>query len=301
MSEDRRDNHAFRVEDAEQYGVIPAVILFNLRHWVEFNRDNEKDDHFREGRYWTYNSTKAFKVQYPYLTQRQINHALDKLIDAGIVLKEHFGVNGNKYNRTCWYTVTDVNSILQECEMDSATVANGNTVDVKSLSDTDSYTDTDTKEGSEPIGSTPNGHDKQAKMERVNGVAKEHGTLTLGGAVKPMEPRQNGDPLEVAAEIVFINENPYWENPSRERQAVNKMVAKVYQRWPGNPDEWLKGILATVLRLKRDDQTTKSFWRSMPFLPSQVNSAGKWSMIVEETKASMEELNTPKMEFDLNV
>lgn len=108
-------NHSFNIEDAKTYGVNCAVILENIRFWVAKNKANNK--HNYDGKYWTYNSIKAFHELFPYLTERQIRTALDKLVDVGIVQKGNY--NQNPYDRTSWYS-TEVKCTRQNDEMDLA-------------------------------------------------------------------------------------------------------------------------------------------------------------------------------------
>ena len=68
--------HSFDIDDAVKYGMTEAVILHNLRFWIEKNKANGK--HFHDGRYWTYNSVKAFEELFPYLTYRNIRSAIEK-------------------------------------------------------------------------------------------------------------------------------------------------------------------------------------------------------------------------------
>jgi hypothetical protein len=168
--------------------------------------------------------------------------------------------------------------------------------DLRVLPLTESTTETTTKKSSEPNGSTPNGHqnDKKKKLETIKKINPK------GKTFQPMTPRKTGDLLAIATERAFIENNPYWEQPGRERKNVNEIVEKAHIMWNGDAEEWIKAILATVLRLKQEDTSSKGFWRSMPFLPSQVNSSGKWPMIVEETKALMDEAAEPVTKFDLN-
>ena len=76
------DFHSFKVEDAKDYGLAPAVILFSLQFWINHNITNQTN--FHDGEYWTYNSVKAFEAQFPYLSGKQIRTALKKLEDAGV-------------------------------------------------------------------------------------------------------------------------------------------------------------------------------------------------------------------------
>lgn len=114
--------HSFNVDIAKKYGVHSAIILENLNYWITKNEANEQ--HFYDGHYWTYNSKKAFSELFPYMTERQIDYALKKLIDDGIVITGKY--NTNKCNQTLWYAITDFGySILQNCEIDLTKLSNG--------------------------------------------------------------------------------------------------------------------------------------------------------------------------------
>lgn len=52
--------HSFNPLLAKEVGIECAILLYNIEFWIEKNKANNK--HFYEGRYWTYNSTKAFDV-----------------------------------------------------------------------------------------------------------------------------------------------------------------------------------------------------------------------------------------------
>lgn len=125
-------NHSFNVRIAERYGVHAAVLLNNLEHWIEKNRANGK--HFYEGNYWTYNSRRAFAELFPYMNARQIDYALKKLIDDGVIITGNF--NQIAYDRTLWYAITKKGySILQNCEMDATKLENGNDEIVEPIPD----------------------------------------------------------------------------------------------------------------------------------------------------------------------
>lgn len=114
--------HYFDTNIAERYGVNCAVLLQNIWHWVRKNEANGK--HFHDGRYWTFNSTKAFRALFPYLTQKQIETALKKLRDDGIIVTGNY--NELKYDRTLWYAVTKKGeSILLQKEMETTPGGNG--------------------------------------------------------------------------------------------------------------------------------------------------------------------------------
>lgn len=116
------ETHFFDVHIAKLYGVNCAVVLQNIYYWIKKNEANGTN--FYDGTYWTYNSTKAFKELFPYLTQKQIETALKKLRDEGIIITGNY--NALKYDRTLWYAITQKGkSILLGGEMDFTQKGNG--------------------------------------------------------------------------------------------------------------------------------------------------------------------------------
>lgn len=93
--------HSFDPEIAKQVGVNAATIYQNLIYWQEKNEANER--HFYEGKYWTYNSLRAFTDLFPYLSADQIRTAIQKLVDADLIEVGEF--NKSSYDRTKWYCV----------------------------------------------------------------------------------------------------------------------------------------------------------------------------------------------------
>lgn len=95
--------HCFDPKLANQVGMAAAVIFYHISFWIDHNAKNEQN--FRDGRYWTYNSVKAFSLQFPYLTPKQIRTALDKLVTSRLIMKaEH---NADRSDRTTWYALGD--------------------------------------------------------------------------------------------------------------------------------------------------------------------------------------------------
>ena len=105
--------HSFDVTDARKYGVECAILLKNLKFWVDKNKANKK--HFYEGKYWTYNSVNAFCEMFPYWTKDQIRRYLEKLENMNIISSGSFNKAG--YDKTKWYAVN--------CQIDVAKLPNG--------------------------------------------------------------------------------------------------------------------------------------------------------------------------------
>ena len=93
--------HSFDVDEAIKYGMESAVLLSNIRYWLEKNCANEL--HCHDGYYWTYNSAPAFNKLFPYISERSISRHLKNLCDAGVLLNANYNAMG--YDRKYWYTI----------------------------------------------------------------------------------------------------------------------------------------------------------------------------------------------------
>ena len=115
--------HSFDVNIAKEFGILEAILLNNLEFWIAKNEANGTN--YYEGTYWTYNSTKAFNELFPYVSQRQIQNALKKLKEKGIIQTGNY--NKSSYDRTLWYAFTqEGKSIMQKCKMDYANLVKDN-------------------------------------------------------------------------------------------------------------------------------------------------------------------------------
>lgn len=122
--------HSFDINIAKKYGINSAILLKNLHFWIEKNKANKEN--FYDNYYWTYNSRKAFAELFPYMNERQINYAMQKLIDNELVITGNY--NKVAYDRTLWYAITDKGySILQNCQMEDIKLSNGTDKNVKPI------------------------------------------------------------------------------------------------------------------------------------------------------------------------
>lgn len=83
--------------------MLEAVLFNSISFWVQRNAANGINLH--DGYFWTYNSTKAFTVMFPYATGKQITRALNHLRDEGLLLTGNY--NKQPYDRTLWYTLSE--------------------------------------------------------------------------------------------------------------------------------------------------------------------------------------------------
>ena len=134
--------HSFNVEIAKEYGIVEAILLKHIYYWILKNKANNK--YFYDDNYWTYNSTKAFAELFPYLSKRQIEYSLKKLIDKGLIVKGNY--NKVTYDRTSWYAITKLGySILQNCEIEMTNLLNRNDENVKPIPDINTNINTGSK------------------------------------------------------------------------------------------------------------------------------------------------------------
>ncbi len=215
--------HSFNIEVAKKLGIVPAVIFNSLYFWIEKNRTDERN--FYDGAYWTFMSRKGYCRYFPYLTERQIEYALKKLIDEGFVVTGNY--NKSTYDRTLWYSITKLGySILQNCEMEETKNVNGNNKIVKPIPDNKTDNNTNkktlsTKEGkaqkkksykdvySDPV----NVHIKDALVKFVNACKGMNYTPRVSTVESFAETLRNnaGESKELAMKMVDQSISEGWK------------------------------------------------------------------------------------------
>jgi hypothetical protein len=91
--------HYFDPNVAAEYGIAEAVIINHLQFWINYNKRSGRNE--IDGRFWTYHTSKSMAESFPYLSEKQIWLALDRLVKAGVVMKANYNKTG--YDRTIWY------------------------------------------------------------------------------------------------------------------------------------------------------------------------------------------------------
>ena len=125
-------NHMFDVSVAEMVGVNAAILFQNIAFWCEHSAANGTNYH--DGNYWTYSSNKAFQAIFTYMTGRQIDTALKKLLEAGLIIRGNY--NKSAYDRTMWYAITENGkSIYTKCKMENHKKGNGKRENVAPIPD----------------------------------------------------------------------------------------------------------------------------------------------------------------------
>lgn len=105
--------YSFDIQEAVDYGVDEAIMIWNLRFWILKNKANNKHQyHGQDGvlRTWTYNTSEAFAKIFPFWKPLKIWRMLDSMEKRKIITKGNF--NQNKHDRTAWYAFYDENQML---------------------------------------------------------------------------------------------------------------------------------------------------------------------------------------------
>ena len=102
-------NHSFNIEDAKLHGVECAIILNNIRYWIEYNKANRKNIY--DGRVWTYNSVRAYSELFPYWTADQIRRYFEKLEKCGAIITGNY--NKRNGDRTKWHSIPGDEALCQ--------------------------------------------------------------------------------------------------------------------------------------------------------------------------------------------
>lgn len=88
---------------AAVYGLEEAIFLHSLMFWYRTNRGNGQN--FHDGRWWTYNSVKAFEGIFPWWNSGQIRRIIARCKEKGALLAGNY--NEDQRDRTAWYTPSD--------------------------------------------------------------------------------------------------------------------------------------------------------------------------------------------------
>jgi hypothetical protein len=96
-------HHSFDIELAAKYGIIGAILIHHIQHWVNHNKRLGKTR--KNGRTWTYQTHVEIAAWFPYLSASQVKRELYKLKVANVILIENY--NKSCIDRTNWYAFVD--------------------------------------------------------------------------------------------------------------------------------------------------------------------------------------------------
>lgn len=208
-------NHSFDINLATEYGVQSAIIIHHFQHWVMVNKRLNRN--FIDGRTWSYQTLKEIAANFPYLSVKQIERIITKLVDLKVLIKGNY--NKSAYDRTIWYAFADEEkfSISRFREMDFSESGNENPEIGKS--NTDAKPDTKTVVCSRENGSVSADADssrfvKSCKKKHPDGHIQEISMESI--LTQSVQKRSDFtvDEIELAWEALIKTDNPV-RNPYR--------------------------------------------------------------------------------------
>lgn len=218
IKEKQRMLHSFDIDIAKKYGVHAAVILNNFYFWIEKNRANGTN--FFDGHYWTYNSKTAFAELFPYMTARQIEYAIKKLIDDGLLITGNY--NQMAWDRTLWYAITKKGfCILQNCEMEETKLSNGANKNVEPIPDINT--------------------DSKPQMENTDN--KTHKVIKAFPCLESLE-NFNDELLDTLQDFVDMRKKQ--KSPMSEK-AMKLLMSKLHELSGGNVQKMIELLNQSIL------------------------------------------------------
>lgn len=103
-------SHSFDTGIAKIVGIEAAILFNHIIYWIIFNA-SKRDAETIDDKFWMYETQKQMSDSLGYLSEDQVQRALKKLEDEGLIIKANH--NKNKFDRTCWYTVFDQEIIVK--------------------------------------------------------------------------------------------------------------------------------------------------------------------------------------------
>lgn len=195
--------HHFKVEEAKEYGIECAILLYNIRYWIEKNKANGK--HFHDGHYWTYNSGVAFARLFPYLTSTQISRHLRNLESIGVLISGNY--NNVAYDKTKWYAIAEkpcsnLNNDASKMNKDDSEMNNGEFESEQPIPDSkkDRKTDRKDSENFPPSPSNVSNTDGTKKPSSEHSGESEHSKTNGVGDVRNLQPSTPQPPIGKIAE-----------------------------------------------------------------------------------------------------
>jgi hypothetical protein len=224
--------HSFEPEIAARVGVNAAVLYQNILWWSRKNAANGR--HIMDGYAWTYNSRRAFADLFPYMTEKQIRTALDRLLECGLLVKGEY--NAASYDRTNWYAPTcsaewvktiGLGGPLHWPSGADALGAEGQPIpdskpvgkpDGKPLGDFDAF-----------WAEVPRKKSKEDARRAYDRALKktDHATL-MAGIRRYAEERKNKDPKYTAYPATWLNDGGWQDEPDASHQDFHKQMEDIF-------------------------------------------------------------------------
>jgi len=104
-------NHHFNDVLASQIGVLEAIMVNHFIHWITINQRNKRN--FHDNRTWSYQTLDEISSYFIYLSKKQVERILNKLVNDYKILKKG-NYNKSKFDRTVWYAFENEGLFIKE-------------------------------------------------------------------------------------------------------------------------------------------------------------------------------------------
>jgi hypothetical protein len=255
-------HHSFDTSIAAKYGVNVAIFLNNMIFWLNKNIANEK--HFYDGKYWTYNSVKAYARLFPYWSEKQVRTIIDHCVKHNLIEKGNY--NQNKHDKTLWYTFTEKGcellnfSICPNGQMVTTKWANGSDQKGKCIKETDINTYVKPDNSVEPVDKPdwlPTKEWEEFKQHRKS-IKKPMNPLSEKKLILKLERLKNNgcNIVEILNESIMNGWSGVFEI-KKTKQTINDLkINKSYEEMESiSTEEWVRrDQLAYAEKIKNDNR-----------------------------------------------
>ena len=90
-------------ELAKVIGLNEAIVLQQIEYWININEKAKKENNFKEGYYWTYNTIDQWQKEFPFWSYNTVKRTLAKLENKKVLITAT--LNNKGYDRTKWYRI----------------------------------------------------------------------------------------------------------------------------------------------------------------------------------------------------
>lgn len=232
---------------AKRYGFEEAVFLDAIMFWYRTNK--AEDRNFRDGRWWTYNSIKAFEKVFPWWSAKQLRRIVNSCRDQKALITGDY--SNDRRDRSLWYSPGDELLVLYGfAETGNCIYPNGQMHEPE-LAHEDAQT------GKCNIRNSCSNH-VETNMDTPYSPPEEDAPAEISKAKKSM-PEYKPDTFEF-----------FWSKYPKNRRKVRQVAVR---RWDKlRPDKELCYImLAALERDKQSPQWTKDGGQFIPHFSTWLN------------------------------
>lgn len=98
--------YSFSTDDAVKHGVDAAILLHNIRYWLDHARAHGENEY--DGYFWTYATASKLTSIFPFWSSNKIQKMIKKLEEDGVLISSSY--SKSSFDRTKWYSMPDFSS-----------------------------------------------------------------------------------------------------------------------------------------------------------------------------------------------